>query len=55
MPEADGDDRGAATPKEAEPGEMFECVICGQTAPSTGDNPIGMVALMQATGGINNA
>ena len=55
VPEADGDDRGAATPKEAEPGEMFECVICGQTAPSTGYNPIGMVALMQATGGINNA
>ncbi|XP_071802919.1 E3 ubiquitin-protein ligase ubr3-like isoform X2 [Asterias amurensis] len=50
VPETDGDDRGAATPKEAEPREMFECVICGQTAPSTGDNPIGMVALMQATG-----
>ncbi len=54
VPEAE-DDRETATSKEADAREMFECVICGQTAPSTDDNPIGMVALMQATGGINCA
>ncbi|XP_076360822.1 ubr3 ubiquitin ligase isoform X3 [Tachypleus tridentatus] len=29
--------------------QEYECVICGQTAPSTEERPIGMVVLLQAT------
>ncbi|XP_038076588.1 E3 ubiquitin-protein ligase UBR3-like isoform X3 [Patiria miniata] len=48
-PIADEEVQAAAAEKVPDR-EIFECVICGQTAPSTGDKPIGMVALMQATG-----
>ena len=31
--------------------ELFECVICGQTSPSTEGRPIGLVALLQPSAG----
>ncbi|XP_022102355.1 E3 ubiquitin-protein ligase UBR3-like isoform X2 [Acanthaster planci] len=46
----DADEEGQATGADkASAREIFECVICGQAAPSTADKPIGMVALLQAT------
>lgn len=29
----------------------YDCVICGQSGPSTEDRPIGLVVLLQATSG----
>lgn len=29
----------------------FDCVICGQTSPSTDENPVGLVCLLQASSG----
>ena len=36
--------------------QEYDCVICGQTSPSTADRPMGLVALAQSTsGGYTNA
>lgn len=42
-------DLGAAEVMESE--VLYECVICGQSGPSTDDRPIGLVVLLQASSG----
>lgn len=32
---------------------IYDCVICGQSGPSTEDRPTGLVVLLQASSGIN--
>ena len=31
---------------------LYDCVICGQSGPSTEDRPTGLVVLLQASSGI---
>lgn len=32
---------------------IYDCVICGQSGPSTEDRPTGLVVLLQASSGMN--
>lgn len=43
-------DLGASEVMESE--VLYDCVICGQSGPSTEDRPIGLVVLLQASSGI---
>lgn len=42
-------DLGASEVKESE--VLYDCVICGQSGPSTEDRPTGLVVLLQASSG----
>lgn len=43
-------DLGASEVMESE--VLYDCVICGQSGPSTEDRPTGLVVLLQASSGI---
>lgn len=43
-------DLGASEVMESE--VLYDCVICGQSGPSTEDQPTGLVVLLQASSGI---
>lgn len=42
-------DLGASEVMESE--VLYDCVICGQSGPSTEDRPFGLVVLLQASSG----
>lgn len=42
-------DFGASEVMESE--VLYDCVICGQSGPSTEDRPFGLVVLLQASSG----
>ena len=42
-------DLGASEVMESE--VLYDCVICGQSGPSTEDRPTGLVVLLQASSG----
>lgn len=44
-------DLGSSEVMESE--THYDCVICGQSGPSTEDRPTGLVVLLQATSGIS--
>jgi len=46
-------DVGSAEPLESE--VLYDCVICGQSGPSTEDRPTGLVVLLQASSGITHS
>lgn len=43
-------DVGSSEPLDSE--VLYDCVICGQSGPSTEDRPTGLVVLLQASSGI---
>lgn len=43
---------GSAEPLDSE--VLYDCVICGQSGPSTEDRPTGLVVLLQASSGITH-
>ncbi len=53
-PETDAvmDIMGSAEPLDSE--VLYDCVICGQSGPSTEDRPTGLVVLLQASSGITH-
>lgn len=44
-------DLGASEVMESE--VLYDCVICGQSGPSTEERPIGLVVLLQASSGLS--
>lgn len=46
-------DVGSAEPLDSE--VLYDCVICGQSGPSTEDRPTGLVVLLQASSGISHS
>lgn len=44
-------DLGASDVMESE--VLYDCVICGQSGPSTEERPIGLVVLLQASSGLS--